>query len=103
MERGEDRRLVWLIALQRFAYRQVMYWVVLRAFVAAARGRLVGWGTLERKGTVTEGGVAPIVADLRVPAGPVVRPPVPARRGSAADPPATEARERAIGAGVGEG
>mgnify|MGYP002780068927 FL=1 len=76
MEKGEDRRLVWLLALQRFAYRQVMYWVVLRAFVAAARGRLVGWGTLERKGTVTAG-AGDRVVDLRVPPGPVVRPPRP--------------------------
>ncbi|QJR37430.1 AcvB/VirJ family lysyl-phosphatidylglycerol hydrolase [Gemmatimonas groenlandica] len=53
MERGEDRRLAWLVVLQRFAYRQVMYWVVLRSVLAAFRGRLVGWGTLERKATVS--------------------------------------------------
>jgi cellulose synthase/poly-beta-1,6-N-acetylglucosamine synthase-like glycosyltransferase/peptidoglycan/xylan/chitin deacetylase (PgdA/CDA1 family)/spore germination protein YaaH len=52
MEPREDRRLAWLVALQRFAYRQVMYWVVLRSIKAAFRGRLVGWGTLERKATV---------------------------------------------------
>jgi cellulose synthase/poly-beta-1,6-N-acetylglucosamine synthase-like glycosyltransferase len=52
LERGEDQRLTWLIALQRFAYRQIMYWVVVRSIVAALRGRVVGWGTLERKGTV---------------------------------------------------
>jgi hypothetical protein len=52
MEPGEDRSLSWLIVLQRFAYRQVMYWVVVRAFLVAVRGRLVGWGKLERKGTV---------------------------------------------------
>jgi cellulose synthase/poly-beta-1,6-N-acetylglucosamine synthase-like glycosyltransferase/spore germination protein YaaH/peptidoglycan/xylan/chitin deacetylase (PgdA/CDA1 family) len=91
MEPGEEKRLAWLIALQRFAYRQVMYWVVLRAFVAATRGRLVGWGTLERKGTVAPAGgeraatamAVPVAApsipvpdlvDLRVPPGPVVRP-----------------------------
>ena len=50
MEPGEDRRLTWLILLQRFAYRQVMYWVVLRAIGAAVRGHVVGWGKLERKG-----------------------------------------------------
>ncbi|MCU0619199.1 MAG: glycosyltransferase family 2 protein, partial [Gemmatimonadaceae bacterium] len=100
MERGEDRRLVWLIALQRFAYRQVMYWVVLRAFVAAARGRLVGWGTLERKGTVTEGATAPIVADLRVPAGPVSRPPAPARRPAPGREVPAADREVATEAGI---
>ncbi len=52
LEPGEDRRLTWLILIQRFAYRQIMYWVVVRSFIAAARGGLVGWGTLERKGTV---------------------------------------------------
>jgi cellulose synthase/poly-beta-1,6-N-acetylglucosamine synthase-like glycosyltransferase/spore germination protein YaaH/peptidoglycan/xylan/chitin deacetylase (PgdA/CDA1 family) len=52
LEPDEDRSLTWLIFLQRFAYRQVMYWVVVRAFVGAARGRLVGWGKLERKATV---------------------------------------------------
>ncbi|MGH7523933.1 MAG: glycosyltransferase [Gemmatimonadales bacterium] len=52
MESDEDRRLTWLVFLQRFAYRQVMYWVVLRSLVAALRGGLVGWGKLERKATV---------------------------------------------------
>jgi cellulose synthase/poly-beta-1,6-N-acetylglucosamine synthase-like glycosyltransferase/peptidoglycan/xylan/chitin deacetylase (PgdA/CDA1 family)/spore germination protein YaaH len=52
IEPGEDRSLTWLIFLQRFAYRQVMYWVVVRSFMVAIRGRLVGWGKLERKATV---------------------------------------------------
>ncbi len=52
MEPGEDRRLTWLVFLQRFAYRQVMYFVVLRSLIAALRGGLVGWGKLERKATV---------------------------------------------------
>ena len=52
MEPGEDRQLTWLVFLQRFVYRQLMYWVVVRSFVAAFRGRLVGWGKLERKATV---------------------------------------------------
>ncbi|HWE43278.1 MAG TPA: glycosyltransferase, partial [Gemmatimonadaceae bacterium] len=51
-EPDEDRRLTWLVFLQRFAYRQVMYWVVLRSFVAAIRGHVVGWGKLERTATV---------------------------------------------------
>ena len=53
MEPGEDRQLTWLVLLQRFVYRQLMYWVVVRSFVAAFRGRLVGWGKLERKATVS--------------------------------------------------
>jgi len=51
-EPEEELRLTWLVFLQRFAYRQFMYVVVLRAFVAAARGGLVGWGKLDRKATV---------------------------------------------------
>ncbi|NUQ19920.1 MAG: glycosyltransferase family 2 protein, partial [Gemmatimonadaceae bacterium] len=51
-EPGEDKRLTWLVFLQRFAYRQVMYWVVVRSFVAAIRGHVVGWGKLERTATV---------------------------------------------------
>ena len=52
MEPNEDKQLTWLIFIQRFAYRQVMYWVVVRSFAAAVRGRVVGWGKLERKATV---------------------------------------------------
>jgi hypothetical protein len=52
MEPEEDKQLTWLIFLQRFAYRQVMYWVVVRSFIAALRGRVVGWGKLDRKATV---------------------------------------------------
>jgi len=55
MEPDEDRQLTWLIFLQRFAYRQLMYWVVLRSFAAALRGHVVGWGKLERKATVEMG------------------------------------------------
>ena len=53
MEEDEDKSLTWLIFPQRFAYRQVMYWVVLRSFAAALRGRMQGWGKLERKATVS--------------------------------------------------
>jgi cellulose synthase/poly-beta-1,6-N-acetylglucosamine synthase-like glycosyltransferase len=52
LEPREDRSLTWLVFLQRFAYRQVMYWVVVRSVIAALRGRVVGWGKLERKGSV---------------------------------------------------
>ena len=55
MERSEERSLAWLVLLQRFAYRQVMYWVVVQAVVAALQGRARGWGKLVRKGTVTVG------------------------------------------------
>ncbi len=52
MEPGEDKALTLLIPLQRFAYRQVMYFVVVKSFAAAMRGGMVGWGKLERKATV---------------------------------------------------
>jgi cellulose synthase/poly-beta-1,6-N-acetylglucosamine synthase-like glycosyltransferase/peptidoglycan/xylan/chitin deacetylase (PgdA/CDA1 family)/spore germination protein YaaH len=52
LEPDEDKQLTWLIFIQRFAYRQVMYWVVVRSFAAALSGRLVGWGKLDRKATV---------------------------------------------------
>ncbi len=55
LERSEERSLAWLVLLQRFAYRQVMYWVVVQAVVAALQGRARGWGKLIRKGTVTVG------------------------------------------------
>jgi cellulose synthase/poly-beta-1,6-N-acetylglucosamine synthase-like glycosyltransferase/peptidoglycan/xylan/chitin deacetylase (PgdA/CDA1 family)/spore germination protein YaaH len=51
-EPDEERGLTWLIMLQRFAYRQIMYFVVLKSFLAAVRGRVVGWGQLEPKATV---------------------------------------------------
>lgn len=37
---------------QRFGYRQLLYLVVLRAAYAALKGPLVGWGKLQRTGTV---------------------------------------------------
>jgi cellulose synthase/poly-beta-1,6-N-acetylglucosamine synthase-like glycosyltransferase/peptidoglycan/xylan/chitin deacetylase (PgdA/CDA1 family)/spore germination protein YaaH len=43
--------LPWL-PLQRFGYRQLMYYVVVKAVTNAVRGHRVMWGKLERKGTV---------------------------------------------------
>ena len=59
MEPGEDRSLGWLVLLQRFAYRQVIYWVVVQAVVSALEGRARGWGKQQRKGTVALGGARP--------------------------------------------
>lgn len=42
-----------LMIMQRFVYRQLMYGVVLRSISSALRGRGVGWGKLERTGTVS--------------------------------------------------
>jgi peptidoglycan-N-acetylglucosamine deacetylase len=53
MEKQENWNLLWWLPLQRFGYRQIMYYVVVRSIVTALRGPFVGWGKLERKGTVT--------------------------------------------------
>jgi cellulose synthase/poly-beta-1,6-N-acetylglucosamine synthase-like glycosyltransferase/peptidoglycan/xylan/chitin deacetylase (PgdA/CDA1 family) len=52
MERREDWHLLWWLMLQRFGYRQIMYYVVVRSIATALRGPFVGWGKLERHGTV---------------------------------------------------
>jgi cellulose synthase/poly-beta-1,6-N-acetylglucosamine synthase-like glycosyltransferase len=52
MEKGEEWNLIWWLPLQRFGYRQLMYYVVVRSISAAIRGAVVGWGKLERTGTV---------------------------------------------------
>ncbi|MDR3709200.1 MAG: glycosyltransferase [Capsulimonadaceae bacterium] len=49
----EDKKLLGWLLLQRFVYRQLMYYVVLKSLFAAARGGVVGWGKLDRKGTVS--------------------------------------------------
>jgi cellulose synthase/poly-beta-1,6-N-acetylglucosamine synthase-like glycosyltransferase/peptidoglycan/xylan/chitin deacetylase (PgdA/CDA1 family)/spore germination protein YaaH len=53
LERREQWRLLTWLFLQRFCYRQVMYYVMIRSVVAAMRGAMHGWGKLERKATAT--------------------------------------------------
>ena len=48
--RAPWRDLVW-IPVQRFGYRQLMYYVVIKAVFTAVRGPLVGWNKLERRNT----------------------------------------------------
>jgi cellulose synthase/poly-beta-1,6-N-acetylglucosamine synthase-like glycosyltransferase/peptidoglycan/xylan/chitin deacetylase (PgdA/CDA1 family) len=52
MERRENWSLLWWLMLQRFGYRQLMYYVVMRSITTALKGAVVGWGKLERTGTV---------------------------------------------------
>jgi cellulose synthase/poly-beta-1,6-N-acetylglucosamine synthase-like glycosyltransferase/peptidoglycan/xylan/chitin deacetylase (PgdA/CDA1 family)/spore germination protein YaaH len=52
LERKERWRLLWLLIPQRIGYRQVMYYVVLKAIAQALRGPMVGWGKLARTGRV---------------------------------------------------
>ena len=46
--------LVWL-PVQRFGYRQLMYYVVVKSVATAIRGYRVGWGKLERRATAVVG------------------------------------------------
>ncbi len=52
LERRENWRLAaWLIP-QRFGYRQIMYYVVIRALIQALRGPRVHWSSIARSGKV---------------------------------------------------
>ena len=55
MERREKWSLTWWLILQRFGYRQIMYYVLVRSISTALHGRFVGWSKLERTGTVNIG------------------------------------------------
>ena len=50
----EDKLLIGWIPFQRFVYRQLMYYVIVKSLVTALRGSLVGWGKFERRGTVQQ-------------------------------------------------
>lgn len=59
MDRG-DKRLLFYLPLQRFVYRQLMYYVVLKSLLTAMQGAAVGWHKLERSGMARiEGECAP--------------------------------------------
>jgi len=49
--------LIWL-PVQRFGYRQLMYYVVVKSVLTAIRGYRVGWGKLERRATAVMGKAA---------------------------------------------
>jgi cellulose synthase/poly-beta-1,6-N-acetylglucosamine synthase-like glycosyltransferase len=52
LERRERWGLLALMIPQRIGYRQIMYYVVIKALAQALRGPRVGWGKLERSGRV---------------------------------------------------
>ena len=56
-ERRENWQLLWWLVLQRFGYRQLLYYVLARSITTAAKGHLVGWGKLDRKATVSPGNI----------------------------------------------
>jgi peptidoglycan/xylan/chitin deacetylase (PgdA/CDA1 family)/spore germination protein YaaH/GT2 family glycosyltransferase len=45
-------RLLPLMVIQRFCYRQLLSLVVLRAFIAICQGRVVGWASVARTGSL---------------------------------------------------
>ena len=49
----EDNSLILWLVIQRFVYRQVMYYVMIKSVLTALKGLAPGWGKLERKATVT--------------------------------------------------
>ena len=55
LERAENWRLVFWLLPQRFGYRHVMYYVVIKALIQAVRGPLVGWSSVARSGKVERG------------------------------------------------
>ena len=55
LERRENWRLMAWLLPQRFGYRQVMYYVVIKALVQALRGPRVGWSSIARTGKVKVG------------------------------------------------
>jgi len=56
MEKREEWSLLPLLALQRFGYRQILYNVAIKSVFSAIGGTSVGWGKMERKGTVLSPG-----------------------------------------------
>jgi cellulose synthase/poly-beta-1,6-N-acetylglucosamine synthase-like glycosyltransferase/spore germination protein YaaH/peptidoglycan/xylan/chitin deacetylase (PgdA/CDA1 family) len=51
---GEKPWDLTLLFFQRIYFRQLMHYVLLKSLIFAMRGRLVGWGKLERRATVTQ-------------------------------------------------
>jgi len=51
-EKAEDKRLIWLVPLQKMTYRFLMYYVSLKSLRRACTGTWLGWNKLERKNTV---------------------------------------------------
>jgi len=49
---GKPLRWLWMLLIQRFTYRQLMYLVSLKAMIAALRGARHGWRKLDRTGSV---------------------------------------------------
>src|SRR5262249_49399602 len=66
-EKRENWNLLWWLVLQRFGYRQLLYYVLAKAITTAAHGHVVGWGKLDRKATVSHGAL-PVARPARAAA-----------------------------------
>jgi cellulose synthase/poly-beta-1,6-N-acetylglucosamine synthase-like glycosyltransferase/peptidoglycan/xylan/chitin deacetylase (PgdA/CDA1 family) len=55
LEQKENKRLLVWLFWQRFFYRQLMYYVAIKATLASLKGIAVGWNKVERKATVKAG------------------------------------------------
>lgn len=53
LEKREQGSLLKWLLIQRFGYRQIIYYVMVKSLVTAVFGSIVGWGKLERKATVS--------------------------------------------------
>jgi peptidoglycan-N-acetylglucosamine deacetylase len=76
MEKDRKWSLLWWVLPQRFGYRQLMYYVVLKSVVKAICGSSVGWNKLQRTATVPSLALQPAVASIRrapIPISPVYR------------------------------
>ena len=52
LEATENKRLLVWLFWQRFFYRQLMYYVAIKATMASLKGIAVDWNKVERKATV---------------------------------------------------
>lgn len=48
----EDKKLMLLLPVQRLFYRHLLNFALIKAITLAIRGKMVGWGTLKREGSV---------------------------------------------------
>lgn len=48
----DEHRRLWGVLPKRFAYRQLMYVVLVRSVLRAVKGELQSWGVLQRTGNV---------------------------------------------------
>jgi cellulose synthase/poly-beta-1,6-N-acetylglucosamine synthase-like glycosyltransferase/peptidoglycan/xylan/chitin deacetylase (PgdA/CDA1 family) len=67
----ERRRRLWrllpLVVLQRFCYRQLLYVTAVRVAAAALKGRMLGWAKLARTGTAAQPPTAGDAVEFKVP------------------------------------